>query len=251
MGSTMFKQIICIAIAASLIGCVATTQENTNLPKPVDVTVLDSSLARQQADLIQVMGETKESQSLAISVLSNQITSLEQQISTLNAPKEKVVPVETSCPPSPLAGKFILGAIENVYVEELKASFNTRIDTGAESSSIDARNIILFERDGKQWVRFDVFTLGEDAPAQTFESKVERFVRIKQDSTEQDDRRPVIHAHLKIGQYSAETDLNLVDRSHLDFPLLLGRKFMLDIAVVDVGQTYIHGKKKPALDSTK
>ena len=112
-----------------------------------------------------------------------------------------------------------------------------------------SHNIILFERDGKQWVRFDVFTLGKEAPAQTFESKVERFVRIKQDLDEKTDRRPVIHAHLKIGQYSAETDLNLVDRSHLDFPLLLGRKFMQDIAVVDVGQSYVHGKNKPVLVS--
>ncbi|BFL84220.1 hypothetical protein LFREDSHE_26700 [Shewanella baltica] len=69
-----------------------------------------------------------------------------------------------------------------------------------------------------------------------------RFVRIKQDASEKEDRRPVIHAHLKIGQYAAETDLNLTDRSHLDYPLLLGRKFMKDIAVVDVSQRYVHGK---------
>ena len=143
----------------------------------------------------------------------------------------------------------MLGAIENVYVDEVKASFDTRIDTGAESSSLDARNIILFERDGSQWVRFDVFTQGDKQPAKTFESKVERFVRIKQDSDEKSDRRPVIHAHLEIGQYKAETDLNLSDRSHLEFPLLLGRKFMQDIAVVDVGQTFIHGKKQDAQPS--
>ena len=80
---------------------------------------------------------------------------------------------------------------------------------------------------------------------QTFESKVERFVRIKQDGDE-NDRRPVIHAHLQIGNYKAETDLNLVDRSHLDYQLLLGRKFMQDIAVVDVGQTFVHGKTNPS-----
>ena len=246
----MFKQIICIAVAAGLAGCAMTSQENANLPKAVDVSVLDSSLARQQADLIQIMNENKKAQSLAITELSSHIDTLTQKISTLeHAPKEKIISIAEDCPPSPLAGKFILGAIENVYIEELNASFNTRIDTGAESSSLDSHNIILFERDGKQWVRFDVFTLGKEAPAQTFESKVERFVRIKQDLDEKTDRRPVIHAHLKIGQYSAETDLNLVDRSHLDFPLLLGRKFMQDIAVVDVGQSYVHGKNKPVLVS--
>lgn len=82
---------------------------------------------------------------------------------------------------------------------------------------------------------------GESKPASTYESKVVRFVRIKQEG-DVDDRRPVIHAHLKIGKYSAETDLNLTDRSHLDYPLLLGRKFIKDIAVVDVSQQFIHGK---------
>ncbi|NRD73933.1 ATP-dependent zinc protease [Shewanella sp. VB17] len=238
----MFKQIICITVAAGLAGCATTTQESANLTKTVSVTVLESSLAQQQTDLMQAMDESKKSQSLAITSLSKQITALEQKL----APEKQIVPVVPDCPASPLGGKFILGSVEKVFVEEVKANFNTRIDTGAESSSLDARNIILFERDGKQWVRYDVFTLGEKAPAQTFESKVERFIRIKQDADSQADRRPVIHAHLQIGKYTAETDLNLVDRSHLDFPLLLGRKFMQDIAVVDVGQTYIHGKKKPA-----
>ncbi len=77
-----------------------------------------------------------------------------------------------------------------------------------------------------------------------------RFVRIKQDADEKDDRRPVIHAHLKIGKYAAETDLNLTDRSHLEYPLLLGRKFMKDIAVVDVGQAYLHGKAKDLVISS-
>jgi len=248
----MFKQIICITVAAGLAGCAATTQESANLTKAVYVTVLESSLAQQQTDLMQAMDENKKSQSFAITGLSTQITALEQTLSTLTLPPEKpIVPVVQDCPASPLGGKFILGAVEKVFVEEVKASFNTRIDTGAESSSLDARNIILFERDGKQWVRFDVFTLGKKAPAQTFESKVERFIRIKQEADNHVARRPVIHAHLQIGQYTAETDLNLVDRSHLDFPLLLGRKFMQDIAVVDVGQTYIHGEKKPAPISNK
>ncbi len=247
----MLKQIICIAVISTLAGCAA-TKTTDNAPQPIDAMALESSLAKQQAELVIAIDESKQAQTTGFTTLSTQIKALETQISTISVePKEKIVPVAIDCPASPLDGKFLLGAEENVYVDEIKASFNTRIDTGAESSSLDSRNIILFERDGKQWVRFDVFTDGVEAPAQTFESKVERFVRIKQDADEKNDRRPVIHAHLKIGKYKAETDLNLVDRSHLEFPLLLGRKFMQDIAVVDVGQTYIHGKMKIATVSKK
>ncbi|MCL1048991.1 RimK/LysX family protein [Shewanella abyssi] len=241
----MLKQIICIAaIATAISGCAAT--KDANAPIPVDATVLKASLNQQQVNIVNAIDSCKEMQTASMTTLAAQLAQLDAKITDLHK-KEKiaVVPVVApkQCPPSPLQGKFILGAEENVYVDEMKASFNTRIDTGAESSSVDARNIILFERDGDQWVRFDVLTHGAKQPAQTFESKVERFVRIKE-SDDKTDRRPVIHAHLEIGEYKAETDLNLSDRSHLEFPLLLGRKFMQDIAVVDVGQTYIHGKKK-------
>jgi len=247
----MLKQLICIAAISTLAGCAA-TKPTENGPPPIDAAALESSLSKQQTDIVIAIDESKQAQTTGFTALSAQIKALETQISTINIePKEKIVPVIIDCPASPLDGKFLLGAEENVYIDEVKANFNTRIDTGAESSSLDSRNIILFERNGKQWVRFDVFTEGVEAPAQTFESKVERFVRIKQDADEKNDRRPVIHAHLKIGKYKAETDLNLVDRGHLEFPLLLGRKFMQDIAVVDVGQTYIHGKKKTATVSNK
>ncbi|SQH76541.1 conserved protein of unknown function [Shewanella benthica] len=239
----MLKQIFYIAAITTLAGC-ASTNQTEKLPQPIDAAALETSLAKQQADLVAIIDENTQAQAASYTVLSTQLTALETQIAQLKLePKETITPIALECPPSPLGDKFLLGATENVYVDEIKASFKTRIDTGAESSSLDARNIILFERDGKQWVRFDVLTRGRDAPAETFESRVERFVRIKQEADEKSDRRPVIHAHLQIGKYKAETDLNLVDRSHLDFPLLLGRKFMQDIAIVDVGQTFIHGKK--------
>ncbi|BAJ02329.1 ATP-dependent zinc protease family protein [Shewanella violacea] len=247
----MLKQIFCIAAITTLAGCASTTTTEKHL-QPIDAAALETSLAKQQADLVAVIqtdlvtaiDENTQAQAASYKVLSTQLTALEIQIAQLKLePKENIIPVAQECPSSPLGDKFLLGATENVYIEEIKTSFETRIDTGAESSSLDARNIILFERDGKQWVRFDVLTQGSDAPAETFESRVERFVHIKQEADQKSDRRPVIHAHLQIGKYKAETDLNLVDRSHLDFPLLLGRKFMQDIAVVDVGQTFIHGKK--------
>lgn len=241
----MLKKIITLAVIAGLTGCAA--KSNTDaMPVPVDAATLDSQLSAQQTELVKIIETNQQAQQQDVAALSDEIKSLQAQIANLNVEQQKeqatVIPVEMECDVSPIGDKFILGATEHVYIEEVKGRFKTRIDTGAESSSLDARNIILFERDGKQWVRFDVFTLGEDNPAQTFESKVERFVRIKQDANESSDRRPVIHAHLQIGKYKAETDLNLVDRSHLEFPLLLGRKFMQDIAVVDVSQTYIHGK---------
>ena len=239
----MLKPRYTLVLAATLLSGCALNQQSANRPVPVDAKALKAALAASnQVLLTQVSSASADSQA-ALAQLQQQLHSMEKQLSQQRQARveTRVVEVPGKCPET-LGDKFLLGEVEYVYVEKFKSYFNTRIDTGAESSSIDARNIILFERNGDQWVRFDVHTKGENAPAQTFESKVERFVRIKQEADGADDRRPVIRAHLRIGKYSAETDLNLTDRSHLEYPLLLGRKFMKDIAVVDVSQSYINGK---------
>lgn len=247
----MLKQTIAVAILASLLlGCV-TTQPQQSGPVPIDAESLNASLLVQQTALIESIKNECQIQADGLAALSEKVDVASNQITKLNASSsQKAVIVPTQCQPSPLGDKFLLGEVESVQIDEFNTSFATRIDTGAESSSLDARNLVLFERDSVQWVKFDVYTQGVQNPPQSFEAKVVRFVRIKQDSNESDDRRPVIHAHLKIGKYAAETDLNLTDRSHLDYPLLLGRKFMKDIAVVDVSQSFIHGKAKNLVTSS-
>ncbi|MCL1142606.1 ATP-dependent zinc protease family protein [Shewanella gaetbuli] len=250
----MLKQALALSVATILVsGCTTTKQPETASITNADI---QSSLQESQTELITAFNQQCSQQSEQITAVSEELKKLQAQLDksftethsvmkkTAATPKPVPVQVTNQCSESNIGDKFMLGEVESVYVDEVKTKFATRIDTGAESSSLDARNIVLFERNGDQWVRFDVLTNGPDKPANTFESKVERMVRIKQDADSEDDRRPVIHAHLKIGKYSAETDLNLTDRSHLDYPLLLGRKFMKDIAVVDVGQIYIHGKAK-------
>ncbi|WP_137226968.1 ATP-dependent zinc protease [Shewanella sp. MEBiC00475] len=248
----MLKQVIALSIVAALISGCTTTQKPTT--PPLTNADLNSSLQMSQTVIIDAMSSQNAQQISDIGALSDEIRKLKTQVSTainekpktviVQPPMPKTIAVPEQCPEAIIGEKFLLGEVESVYIDEVKAKFATRIDTGAESSSLDARNIVLFEREGIQWVRFDVMTNGIDQPGNTFESKVERFVRIKQDADMGDDRRPVIHAHLKIGKYAAETDLNLTDRSHLEYPLLLGRKFMKDIAIVDVGQSYIYGKAK-------
>ncbi|MCL1124764.1 ATP-dependent zinc protease family protein [Shewanella surugensis] len=251
----MLKRMTCIIALSSLTAACVTKEAVTPAPTPVDAAALQASLAKQKESILSSINSGTASQQASLNELNSQLALLQGQVEALKvaATAQSKKPVAQVSQPkdlkkidaSPLGDKFILGAVERVYVDEVKASFNTRIDTGAESSSLDSRNIVLFERDGNSWVRFDVFVDGPNKPAKTFEAKVARFVRIKQDADDGSDRRPVILAHLKIGQYEAQTELNLVNRSHLDYPLLLGRKFMQDIAVVDVGRTFIHGKKGP------
>jgi len=246
----MLKLVIALSVAALISGCTTTQKPMT---PPLTNADLNSSSQNSQMVIIDAINSQYRQQLNDIRALSNEVRKLKTQVSTAMNQQSKTViqpqmpkpiSVPEQCPEAIIGEKFLLGEAESVFIDEVKATFATRIDTGAESSSLDTRNIVLFEREGVQWVRFDVMTNGIDQPGNTFESKVAHFIRIKQDADTENDRRPVIHAHLKIGKYTAETELNLTDRSHLDYPLLLGRKFMKDIAIVDVGQMYIHGRAK-------
>ncbi len=229
-------------------------------PPPVTEAQLQSALATQQQALNEIQTRScmsreqletvQREHDAQLETVSKQLTELQREISKVHElasvpPQMAAEPKaleEAICPTESISDMVILGEVEAVYVAEVERVFDTRIDTGAESSSLDALGMELFERDGDTWVRFGLRKRESDAEPVMFEYPVEKFVWIKQAGIEQPEKRPVIHAHLKIGKYRAETELNLSDRSHLDYPLLLGRKFIKDIALVDVSQRYIHGK---------
>ena len=52
--------------------------------------------------------------------------------------------------------KQIVGRIEKVKICPENILFKAKLDTGADHSSLDAANIVEFERDGEKWVRFKV-----------------------------------------------------------------------------------------------
>lgn len=138
-------------------------------------------------------------------------------------------------------GKMYFGEDEYIYVKEADATFDARIDTGAAVSSISAQDITEFERGGKRWYRFNV-------EANDHLIKVEApFVRnsiIRQSSSEETTQRIVVSLSLKIGNYSASSDFTLVDRSHMQYPMLIGRSMIQDIAVVDVARDHVQGRNK-------
>ena len=127
-----------------------------------------------------------------------------------------------------------------MFVPGLKEAFKARIDTGATTSSISAVDIVDFERDGKDWVKFKIEHDG--ITTKEISLPVERWVKIKQSSAEGAQRRAVVVASIQIGDLKDKTEFTLADRTHLSFPILLGRSFFRDVAVVDVSQKYVQKK---------
>lgn len=130
--------------------------------------------------------------------------------------------------------KIIIGALEYVRLVPPNVVLKARIDTGAKTTSIDARDITPFERDGKQWVRF-VCVSGEKE--YTIERKVVRTVQIKRHGAESQDRY-VVKMRIILGNVSQLISVNLNDRDEYKYPVLIGRNFLRDFFMVDVAKKY-------------
>lgn len=135
-------------------------------------------------------------------------------------------------------GRLILGSVETIRLYPLGIIYEARIDTGAETSSIDAQNIVLFERDGKRWARFELQDAGQNDRV-VVEKRIRRFVLVSQINNPKQDRRPVVRMRLQVGSTMETVDISLTDRSRMSFPILLGREFLLDRAIVDVSRSHI------------
>lgn len=175
--------------------------------------------------------------------VAGQLSDLQQDVQGLQRESQVVVP---ECPASvddSLENKEVLGRSEWIGLPGVGTYLKARLDTGANTGSISAREITEFERDGEDWVRFKL-ALGDDAVVvdeardRWIEAEVVRRVRIIQATGEES--RPVISLMMALGPIKQHVEFTLNDRTHLSYPVLLGRRFMMDIAVVDVAQSYLH-----------
>ncbi len=142
-----------------------------------------------------------------------------------------------------LDGKTILGQEEWIWFEDLQDSYKTRVDTGAATSSLNATEIVNFERDGEDWVKFNLAHM--DNTKLELESKVVRISTIRQSSSKNEVKRYVISLPVQLGNIRTKTEFTLADRNHMSFPVLLGRTFIKDVAIVDVAQKYTQEKMQP------
>ncbi len=137
--------------------------------------------------------------------------------------------------PSEPPNKLVVGRLERIWVEDLQLALPARIDTGAETASLDARNIRSFERDGDPWVRFEIPHPRGEEPLQ-LERPLVREALVIQASSDEPERRPVIELGIQLGPVRQLAEFTLSDRSHLDFQMLVGRNILRDVMLVDVSE---------------
>lgn len=140
-------------------------------------------------------------------------------------------------PQATTAGKLhlpIVGAVEWAKIQPAGLWIESRIDTGADTTSIHAEDIQLVEKDGKRYVRFVLIDAATGSAHQQ-ELRLRRRVLIKQ-SGGADERRYVVRMWVILGEIRSKIDVNLSDRTDFEYPLLIGRNFLMDNMIVDVSR---------------
>lgn len=152
------------------------------------------------------------------------------------------------------ADKTIYGLNEYVSLD-IDVEVAAKLDTGAQTASLSARDIERFKRDGERWVRF--YLAIDDAHAHPIERPLARISKIKRragDVDSDDDKtytaRPVIELDVCMGGTRREIEVNLTDRSAFQYPLLIGSDALKRFdALVDPSLKYAAGK--PACTTAK
>lgn len=137
-------------------------------------------------------------------------------------------------------GKVIVGWVEKGLILPEQTAVKVKVDSGALTSSMHAINLERFRRDGKRWVRYDVEVKDADTGEMTtlhFERPVYRQITVRGAGGE--DYRPVVKMRMCIGNRIYEEQFSLRDRSDMTYPVLLGRRTIEHIGLIDVSSTFL------------
>ena len=131
----------------------------------------------------------------------------------------------------------ILGWVENARLTDPAIALKAKLDTGAETSSLDAEVIKKFRQDGKRWVRFRVTDRNTGEEFIIVRERVRTIGVVQHDGSRQ--TRPVVEMELCIAGRLMRTEVSLIDRREFIYPLLLGRSALESFALVDPGNTFL------------
>jgi hypothetical protein len=126
--------------------------------------------------------------------------------------------------------------VEEVAVMNTGLKIDAKIDTGADNSSINASSIAYFNQDGARWVRFNIQNRKGDRIA--MERPLVRVAQIKRKEGGYIER-PVVSMNLCVAGQQVNTEVNLANRDHFKYLMLVGRSLMAKRFLVDPESMHI------------
>ena len=120
--------------------------------------------------------------------------------------------------------KISIGILEDVVLLPWGVKVPARVDTGAATTSLDARELVVKDEIAE-------FKLPEKYGGTKISLPVVRWREVRSASGLQ--RRPVVEIRICVGPKVVRTKVNLVDRSRMSYPIIIGRNVLRRGYVVD------------------
>lgn len=250
-------------------GCALAPVDRTPPPVPVSPAQFDAGLARLEAQLASQCSLTQSMLSegaVRDQVINSDVRAINGQLRSLRTELANAASASTPAPAASecrhvnvdgVSDKELVGRNEWIGLPSIGTYLKARIDSGANTSSLSAQDIRTFERDGDSWVRFKLGLTDDDVAIDSvrdkwIEAPIEREVKVTQANGSQS--RPVVSLLMTLGPIREQVEFTLADRTELNYPVLLGRRFLMDIAIIDVAEHYLHARPEfpggePASDS--
>lgn len=156
-------------------------------------------------------------------------------------------PPQAEKPAASYSGLEVFGWVERVKLYPIDQKVKAKLDTGAKTSSLDARNIRVVRQGKNRYVRFE-FVDPDTKEVTEMRLRRIRGVRIVRHSG-QHQHRHVAELDICLGEHRKTIEVSLIDRSNFIYPLLLGRRALENIALIDSGSTFLNAPRCPDLSS--
>ncbi len=136
-------------------------------------------------------------------------------------------------------GFRIIGVAEYVDFPDWGVrGLSARVDTGAKTSALHVENVEIL---AGERVRFEVRLRRDDPTARVrVETKLSRRAPVRA-STGAIESRLFVKAHVRLGGKEQQIEVGLVDRSRMQYRMLLGRSALEGRFLVDVTKRYALG----------
>lgn len=221
-------------------------RENALIAREAAISARESELVTLFAELLQqkegldqhhAQAQKKQTNSNAESVNP---APKSQRTKPVNQSKQKQA-AKTSDPTKETNLKrTVLGGVEYVYLDPPGISLSARIDTGAQTSSLNALDMVEFERDGEPYIKFNIIDPETEEKIE-LTRRVHGHVKIKKHKAESQ-RRPIVKLRVKLGDLDEQISFTLADRSKFNQQVLVGRNLLRDLAIVDVSKKFTQPK---------
>lgn len=137
-------------------------------------------------------------------------------------------------------GKVIAGWVEKISFHDNSLTTKAKLDSGAKTSSIFAKDIKKYKFKGENWVDFTLVLHDEDDIRHQIPMSTPRARRVKIKNHDGDhDRRIVVELSFCFDGRHHKAEFTLADRSEYIYPVLLGRSFLKEVAIIDPDATFL------------